>query len=390
MEPSQFIAAYQPLPFPLPLWLMQILLVAGMYLHALPMNVIFGGGFLCALLFFAGKNDKNSYCFRAAKAMAMGLPVFISFAITQGIVPLLFVQLIYGPAFYTSSILMAVPWLSVVFIVLVSYYLSYLVIYRLLKTEYTDSTAMKASALMTLMAIGFSAVGFLFTNNMTLMLTPEKWGALYQANPNGLHLNLKEPQLVPRYLHFLIAAIATSGITFGIFGLYLKRKEEEFGTWLIKTGSRIYLGATILQVPVGLWFLKAIPAQFFPYFVGGDPIATTAFVASIAITLVAIATSAIASAAGNKSAFFASLVCNALVILTMIVTRHQLRSFYLDKVLAPDKIAIQTQWDLLAVFLISTVGLILYLVWLGRLVWDGFHPKGSVDTGSLQPVNSAS
>jgi hypothetical protein len=378
MEPSQLLAAYQPLPFPLPLWLMQILLVAGLFLHVLPMNVIFGGGFLCAALFAAGKNDPKSFQFRAAKALAVGLPIFISFAITQGIVPLLFVQLIYGPAFYTSSIMMAVPWLAIVFIVLTSYYISYAVIYRVLKKEHNASTSSKAATLLVLMGIGFAVVGYLFVSNMTLMLTPEKWASMYQANPNGLHLNTDEPQLWPRYLHFFVASIAVAGMTLGCFGLYMLKKESEFARWMIKTGSKVYLISTIVQIPVGLWFLKAIPPQCAAQFLGADPIATGVFFLAILLTVVAIACTAVACASGGKGPFLAGLTCNALLILSMVVTRHQLRSFLLDKLLKADTVAVQTQWDLLAVFLVSTVALILYLVWLGKLVWKSYDQPQQV------------
>lgn len=374
MDTTHFMATFQPLPFPLPLWLMQVLLVAGLYLHALPMNVILGGGFLCSALFLASKGERDSFAFRAARALTMALPVFISFAITQGIVPLLFVQLVYGPAFYTSSIVMAVPWLLVVFIVMASYYLSYLVIYKILKKEHDATTAFSSALYIMLMAIGFAAVGWIFTNNMTLMLSPEKWSTLYQANSSGLHMNTNEPQLIPRYLHFFIAAISVAGMTIGCFGLYMRKREKDFSDWMIKLGSRVYLAATLWQIPVGLWFLRAIPAQYAQCFLGGDLPATIVFVVSMVLTLIAIATAAMASSSASKPAFISALVTNALVILTMIVNRHQLRSFYLDERLKANLVPIQTQWDLLAIFLISTVALILYLVWLSRLVWSGYHP----------------
>ncbi|MBX9724144.1 MAG: hypothetical protein K2X81_22240, partial [Candidatus Obscuribacterales bacterium] len=53
-----------------------------------------------------------------------------------------------------------------------------------------------------------------------------------------------------------------------------------------------------------------------------------------------------------------------------------------DHYLQPDKVVVQTQWDLLAIFLVSTVALILYLVWLGRLVWDGYHKPNATEAGT--------
>ena len=250
MDLAHLIPSYQPLPFPLPVWLMQLLLVLGFYLHALPMNVMLGGGFIAAALFLIGRKDKSSYSFRAAKALAVSLPLFISFAVTQGIVPLLFLQLLFGPAFYTSSILMAVPWLGVLGVLLFSYYVSYFVVYRVLKQEHSDKTAARASFWLLLMAAGFAVIGFIFSNNMTLMLTPDKWLAIYHANPQGTNLNISEGQLVPRYLHFFVASIAVAGMTLGCFGLYMFKKERQFADWLIKLGSRIFLFATLVQNPI--------------------------------------------------------------------------------------------------------------------------------------------
>lgn len=368
VDTSYPIPNYQPLPFPLPVWLMQTLLVLGFFLHALPMNVVLGGGFICAAMFAMSK-DKNSYQFRAAKALAISLPIFISFAITQGIVPLLFLQLLYGPAFYTSSILMAVPWISLLLVVMTSYYLSYLTIYRVLKRSSDASSARKASLILLVMAIGFALVGWIFSNNMTLMLTPEKWLSMYQANAHGLHLNQSEPSLVPRFLHMFISSFAVAGMTLGCFGLY-KSKDADFATWLVKTGSKIFLVSTLIQIPVGLWFLKAIPSQFAANFLGHDVVASYVFAASMILMLCAVCATCISSSTGNRQAFVVSLITNSLQILAMIVNRHQLRLFHLQTFIKPESVPISTQWDLLAIFLVSTVALIFYLVWLGKLVFN--------------------
>ena len=35
-------------------------------------------------------------------------------------------------------------------------------------------------------------MGFLFTNNMTLMLRPERWVEMYRASAHGFHLNVSD------------------------------------------------------------------------------------------------------------------------------------------------------------------------------------------------------
>ncbi len=379
MDPSQLIPSYQPLPFPLPVWLSQTLLVIGLYLHALPMNVVLGGGFISAALLAASRRDKSSYCWRAGQALASSLPLFISFAITQGIVPLLFVQLLYGPAFYTSSILLAVPWLALVFILLFSYYLSYLVVYRFLKKEGGGNLAPLISLTLLVMSIGFAAIGFTFSNNMTLMLTPDKWAAIYQSNPYGLHLNWQEPQLLPRFLHFFVASFAVAGMTLGCFGLYLLRRSQEFGRWLIRTGSRLFVCFTMVNVGVGLWFFfGGIPARFAHYFAGGDLQATYMFVASLALAAISVICALISSINSSKPAFLSSLVSTLALIFAMIVNRHNLRLFYLQPYLRPETVPVVAQTWLLGIFFVSAVALIAFLFWLGHLVWSAWSKDASV------------
>lgn len=390
MENLSYIPNYQPLPFPLPVWLMQTLLIAGFFLHALPMNVVWGGSVLGAILFLMGRKDKNSYPFRAAKALAISLPLFISFAITQGIVPLLFLQLLYGPSFYTSSILLAAPWLGLLGILLIAYYASYFVIYKILKGDSNQGTAVKASIVLLLASIGFALIGWLFSNNMTLMQAPQKWLSMYQANPHGLNLNTDEPQLIPRYLHFFIASLAVTGMTLGCFGLYLRSKNEEFSKWLIKRGSQIFVGTTLLQIPVGLWFLKSIPYEFAAAFMGGDQAITGVFIASMVLMMLSLIATAVSSTSGNKEAFTCGLVLNALLILAMIVNRHQLRLLYLSPHVKPDIVAVSTQLDLLAIFLVSTVALIAYLVWLSKVVFSAFATKIDSESHGSETVLSVS
>lgn len=381
MDVGAFIPSYQPLPFPLPVWLMQTLLVLGFYLHALPMNVVLGGGFLCAALFLLGRGNEASYAFRAARALAISLPLFISFAITQGIVPLLFLQLLYGPAFYTSSILMAVPWLALVLVVLMSYYVSYFVIYRVLYKEPNKGTAIRAALLLLLMSIGFAVIGYMFSSNMTLMLTPEKWASMYQASSHGLNMNADEAQLTPRYVHFFLASLAVAGMTLGCFGLYLLKRKEDFGRWLIQLGSRVFLVVTVLQIPVGIWFIMSIPAQFSLRFLGGDTFATSIFGLSMALVLASILSITVASIRGSKPAFIIALVTTAVLILAMSVNRHLLRLFYLTPHVKPESMQVVTQWDLLSIFLVSAVALIAYLIWLCRLVWSGYHSEATNSPG---------
>jgi hypothetical protein len=360
------IPAYQPVPFPAPFWLLEILIVLGFFLHALPMNIIWAGGPVSALMMWLGRNNPDSHTYRAGKRLVTSLPVFLSFAITQGIVPLLFLQLMYGPAYYTSSVLMAWPWLAVLAILLMGYYSYY--IFKLKG----DTMGAKGHALLWGSFVLFGTIAFFFVNNMTLMLTPEKWPAMAAGGVDGLALNLSEPQVIPRYLHFLIGAFAVTGLALGTFGIYYDHKDKPFSQALIRTGAGIYTGFTLVEIFSGAWFLFALPQTMRMAYMGQDLVGTAAFGVSFALTLVSLLSGVLAWRSGGLLAMQVTLGAGLLVTLGMVVMRHLLRVMALHPILQPENIPVRTQWDLLIAFVISAVGLVGYLIWLSRLVYRAF------------------
>jgi hypothetical protein len=181
-----------------------------------------------------------------------GLPIYTSVAITQGIVPLLFVQLIYGPMFYTSSVLIAVPWFAIIFILLVAYFLLYWVVYKASPAASEDGSKYpkaKFGPLVLLVSVAMMAViGFIFSNNMTLMLHPEN-GWLSTSIVLTVSIKYNRSTSATRYLHMMIGALAVAGLLVGMYGLYWNKKDNDYSAWLIKRGSAIYIFYTLLQPP---------------------------------------------------------------------------------------------------------------------------------------------
>lgn len=347
------IPNFPPLAFPIPVWLSKILLVVGFFLHAIPMNIVLGGTLLAAVLLW--RNSKFSA--RAGKALVIGMPVILSFAITQGVVPLLFLQLIYGPLYYSSSVLMAVPWLSIIVTLTIAYYLLYIVKFR--EKQLTSS----GKNILLVAGIIFLSIAFLFSNNMTLMINPGEWSR--EIVSTGMNLNLHDPQLLPRYLHFVVAAIAISGVYLGVLGLF--EKDKAYATWLIKTGAMVYLIPTLLQFLVGSWFLMSISKPIMMQFMGGDMLATATFGLSLLLTIVSVIAAMIAWNKGSSLAMIATTVSSVLTVLTMIIVRHFLRTFTISDFIKPELLPVSIQWDILIAFLVLAVGLIIYLVWLVKL-----------------------
>ncbi len=379
MDIHSIIPNYQNLPMPAPAWFLEVLLVLGFFLHAVPMNVSLGGSLLAPIFLFFGRNNHDSNIYQLGRRLAYSLPVFISFAVTQGIVPLLFIQLLYGPMFYTSSVLIAVPWISVLFLLLVSYYITYIVIYRYLNVsdKHKSAADAKAATLLLVGFIGFLFIAFMFTNNSTLMLTPQKWLAMYTAHPTGINLNMGEPQLLARYSHFVFASIAVAGLAVAGLGAYRVNNQDEFSKFAIKLGSAIFLGVSLVQIPVGVWFLFSIPHEFMLNFMGHDAVSSLVFAVSMFLALLALLAGSLASFSGSVKAYYAELTLGLAVVLAMIVSRHELRSFYLHDLIKPELIPVKMQWDLIIIFSVTAIGLIYYFYWLSHLIWNALGQKKS-------------
>ena len=81
------------------------------------------GGLLLAVLLSLFRNSPQSQV--AARALARRLTVVMTYVINLGVPPLLFAQVLYGRALYTSSVLIGVYWISIIAILMLTYWLLY-------------------------------------------------------------------------------------------------------------------------------------------------------------------------------------------------------------------------------------------------------------------------
>jgi len=170
-------------------------------LHLLFMNAMLGTGIIALVKSLKGTRQDLPI----AKEISLKLPYTIAFTINMGVAPLLFIQVLYGNFIYTSSVLMGWYWLSIIGILIIAYYSAYLFDFKF------DTLGSARSIFIAVCVILMLLVAFLFTSNITLMLTPEKW-VRYFSNAGGTILNLSEPTLIPRFLHFVCASIAIGGL----------------------------------------------------------------------------------------------------------------------------------------------------------------------------------
>ncbi len=356
------IPSADPIPLPAPVWLLRTLLVVTFILHLIPMNFALGGGFLAAISGAIGKIKKNQRHLLLANALWKMIPYTIAAAITLGVAPLLFLQVLYGQFFYTSSVLMAWPWLSVVGLLIVGYYGFYRCSFLIGR-----GTACRAPTfwLSWGSAFLFLIIGFLYTHNMVLMLTPEKWRGIYASSAYGIHLGASDPTIIPRFLHFFIASLALSGIWVMLHGFWKKKTDNGQGKWAIRYGSQWFVAATFVQFFTGLWFLATLPSAVRALLMGQNQMATTILVVAIlcaVVSLILILLAGVSEKPFKKTIAGAGLIF--VTIALMAVIRDFVRSQYLAPYFNVAEQAVRPQWDVFAIFVVLLAGAAVTVGWM--------------------------
>jgi hypothetical protein len=245
MNPALLIPTPDPLQIPWS-WF-QPLLSTTFLLHLLVMNTMLGWAIIafCNHAFKPSRPAEN-------QLISQKLPFTIAFTINFGIAPLLFLQVLYGHFMYTSSILMAVFWLSIVALLIFAYSAAY--IYNLQFSRITDLHTLLSGIIALLLLI----ITFLFTNNMSLMVSPENW-ARYFDHPQGILLNFQDTTLLPRFLHSVFASVAVGGLTLGLYYDFQRRHGKNAAATLIPSAMNWFVLATIGNFGVGTWYFGGLP-----------------------------------------------------------------------------------------------------------------------------------
>jgi len=360
MGMQAIIPAADPMPLPAPFWLFKLLLIVTFMLHIVAMNLMLGGGVIATVTrFLSGKNEKY---LQLSQDISKKLPALLAATITLGVAPLLFVQVLYGQLFYASSIIMGWPWFLVVVILTIAYYGFYLVAFKGEKKTLSMGWVLLVSIFLIFL------VGFFYSNNFTLMLTPGKWIKIYHADPSGWNLNWGEPTLIPRFLHFFIASLAIGGLLLAFVGLFRWEKEKEYARFLIGYGGRWFMYATMVQILVGIWFLISLHKPYMMLYMGKNLLGTISLLIGIVggLASIFVMSKALRSDDPRRGAITTMTVIGVIVVF-MAIMRDILRDSYLESLFKASALATKTQWDVLILFLLLFIGgVILWIIMIKK------------------------
>ena len=238
-----------PIPLPAPIWLFKVLHIVTLALHFVAMQMLVGGLLIAVLLNLLGRSDSAR---TAAAALARRLTVVMTYVINLAVPPLLFAQVLYGRAIYTSSVMIGARWIAVIPALILAYWL----LYRFAAGLEAGKKAWWVGGI-AWCVIG--AIAHVYSTNMTLMLRPEVWPGMYSASSLGTHLPVGDPTTLARFGFMLVGGLVAAGM----WMIYLggrKSFSAVDGTFLSGVGGRIAAVAAVVQVGMAVVVYRAQPA----------------------------------------------------------------------------------------------------------------------------------
>lgn len=323
MNPASLIPLAEPIPIH---WAwFDVLLVTTFTAHILFMNALLGSAAIG--LFRALRGDGG-----LARAVGMKSPPLLALTINLGVAPLLFLQVNYGLFDYVSSVLMGGWWLAVIAALMFSYYGFYA-----FKFGYDSMSPARRTLLLAASLAGTLYVALMLSTNMTLMLRPEYWPQYFDKAGAAL-LNWGDPTIYPRFLHFMVGAVAIGGLFVALLGRWGKNDEY------VDLGMLWLTRATLVNLAIGLWFLISLPREILLAFMGGSIPATATLV-------IGLGCAGMLLAAGFRKQPVQATVWAVLTVFFMSLTRHWLRSLFLSPWFRIEDTPVTGQYSPLFLFL---------------------------------------
>ncbi|MDD2541292.1 MAG: hypothetical protein PHH28_09670 [Desulfuromonadaceae bacterium] len=324
----------------------QFLLMFTFPLHLFAMNAMLGTAltaFICHL--------RPERCYQElSHELAKVLPFFMAFTINLGVAPLLFVNVLYGHLLYTSTIMMGLFWLAVIPILIIAYYLAYIYDFKFNKL---DNLAKFAILFVLLLLM---TVGFLFSNNMTMMLSPASWLRWF-AEPGGTLLNLADPALLPRYLHMMIGSLAVGGLCVALYSSTVLKHDTGVAEAGTRLGMQLFTLLTGMQILMGALFLLTLPGEVMKRFIGDNALATGLLTVGILLAVTSLVTS-------YRRNITATLCLVIPLIYVMAFIRDSVRVGYLEPYFDMAAVPVNVQWSPLVFFLVILVLGLAVIAWM--------------------------
>lgn len=344
MPAETLLPALDPMPIPGPQWLFHLLWVLTFAVHVVCVNLVLGSSILGTI---ASLDRDHLFGRGVARFFAEVNTWAISLAITFGIAPLLFLQVLQGRLFYSATVILAPAWLGLLVLLMAAYYLTYAAKFRL--------RAGKGAAL----PFGLSALLFLAVTAIQvvvhlLSVQPDRWAAAL-ASPWSA---LADRAFLPRFLHFVLAGVTLGGIVLAWASVRRVPAEDVRASASIRAmfGVKIALLATVLQLVDGLWLTISVPRDVLLGLMRGGAATMVPFTLAIGAGFgLLVFLARVRDPIADRTSVRHALELFGLAMILMVGTRHQLRGLAIAAAGAGATPATTGQWGVFAIFLVSFV-----------------------------------
>ena len=204
-----------------------------------------------------GAFKQDEHWRRLASAMLEIAKVSVSVAIVIGVAPLLFVQVVYDPQWYTSNVLSADWVIGFIVIMIAGYWAMYYYYFKNGKYgQHAGSPKARWSMLLSL-AI-FLVAGWIMHSLTSQMLHPEQWQEWYAPGGvldySGSKLHANNPW---RFAFFILLAIPAAGamlVAYRRFKSVRSDMDQAYLDWTGELGKKwLKIGSLIVIVPYIGW-----------------------------------------------------------------------------------------------------------------------------------------
>jgi hypothetical protein len=355
--------AFDAIPLPAPVWVMKALHGLTLTLHFAFLHMLIGGLVIVFCWNLFGHLAGHKGAIGASGVVAKKLPLITTYVINLGVPPLLFAQVLYGPALYTSSALIGVWWISVILSIIISY----TILYRMAHLAEHG----KSFWLWSLVAMGpIALVGKIFSTNMTLMLRPEVWLSMYAADPGGTTLPPHDPTMLPRFAFMMVGSIALGALGTALWSTKAGLLDST-RIFLRRWSGIVALVALPFLLVIGLWAYNSQPESV------RAGLATSVLAGNLSIGwlagvgLSALGAIGLIATARSRSAWIPVLA--AVPALGAVTCWTLLRDAVRDLTLLQKGFdvwanPVNANWTIVILFVLSLVAGLAILGWIGAIV----------------------
>ena len=197
-----------PFGFPRATGFYLVLYVVTLVIHVVFMNYVLAGSLYVAWVsVFTGGESLRRQKTPMASTLRDWLPFALSAAITAGVAPLLFIQVLYQRRFYTANLLLFHRWMLILPVLIVGFYL----LYVLKSRRIGGWSGWLRGAVGVGAFLCFAFVAYSWTENHLLSLESDEWVTFY-ASGSMIYGHV---QLLPRLGVWFLGSIPTMTVLLG-------------------------------------------------------------------------------------------------------------------------------------------------------------------------------